>query len=56
MTPKSGYRFSDKVMCRRKSMTPKSMPSGLTRGWAEFSDKVMRMERATRQGIGKCPS
>ncbi len=28
MIPKSGRRFSDQIMRKRKSMIPKSMPSG----------------------------
>jgi len=33
MIPKSGYRFSDKIMLKQKSMIPKS-------GY-RFSDKIM---------------
>jgi len=41
MTPKSGYRFSDKVMLKN-SMTPKS-------GY-RFSDKVMLKKERFRRG------
>jgi hypothetical protein len=37
MIPKSGYRFSDKIMLKQKSMIPKS-------GY-RFSDKIMVKQR-----------
>jgi len=36
MIPKSGYRFSDKIMRKQMSMIPK--------GGYRFSDKIMRKQ------------
>jgi hypothetical protein len=38
MIPKSGFRFSDKIMRQQKSMIPKS-------GF-RFSDKIMRQQKS----------
>jgi DNA-binding winged helix-turn-helix (wHTH) protein len=40
MTPKSGYRFSEKVMLKQKAMIPKS-------GY-RFSEKIMLMAERDR--------
>ena len=40
MIPKSGYRFSDKIMRKEKRMIPKS-------GY-RFSDKIMRNENVAK--------
>jgi hypothetical protein len=45
MIPKSGNRFSDKIMLKPRSMIPKSLPSDLIRGWNRFSDKIMLKPR-----------
>jgi len=42
MIPKSGYRFSDKIMLEPMSMIPKKPAPDLIRGGDRFSDKIMR--------------
>jgi len=42
MIPKSGNRFSDKIMLRKDCMIPKKPAPHLMRGGYRFSDKIMR--------------
>jgi hypothetical protein len=46
MIPKSGNRFSAKIMRNEKSMIPKKPAPDLIRGGNRFSDKIMRIENA----------
>jgi hypothetical protein len=46
MIPKSGYRFSEKIMLKRKSMIPKKLAPDLIRGGYRFSEKIMLKYRA----------
>jgi hypothetical protein len=41
MIPKSGYRFSDKIMLQQKSMIPKKPAPDLIRGGYRFSEEIM---------------
>jgi hypothetical protein len=41
MIPKSGNRFSEKIMRRQKSMIPKKPAPNLIRGGDRFSKKIM---------------
>jgi hypothetical protein len=56
MIPKSGYRFSDQIMRKRRSITPLStIASRLNRRWDRFlarscSASVARMERSVIRG------
>jgi len=41
MIPKSGHRFSDKIMRQQNSMIPKKPAPDLIRGGHRFPDKIM---------------
>jgi hypothetical protein len=47
MIPKSGTRFSEKIMRQQKSMMPKKPAPDLIRGGSRLSEKIMR-----RQNVG----